>query len=47
MSNNFRINITKSNTLYLPTKYYPLFEEIVLPYMQKELLYKINGHVIS
>lgn len=39
-------NITKSNTLYLPTIQYPIFEELVLPYMQKDMLYKLSlNHV--
>lgn len=35
-------NITKSNTLYLPSLQYPAFEELVLPYMHKDLMYKLN-----
>lgn len=35
-------NITKNNTLYLPIVYYPLFEELVLPYMQESMKYKLN-----
>ena len=39
-------NITKSNTLYLPTIQYPIFEELVLSYMQKDMLYKLSlNHV--
>lgn len=35
-------NITKNNALYLPIRYYPLFEELVLPHMQKSMKYKLN-----
>jgi DNA-binding CsgD family transcriptional regulator len=35
-------NITKSNTLYLPSAQYPAFEELVLPYMHKDLMYKLS-----
>ena len=35
-------NITKNNALYLPIRYYPLFEELVLPHMHKSMKYKLN-----
>lgn len=35
-------NITKNGTLYLPTKQYPAFEELVLPYMHNTMMYKLN-----
>lgn len=34
-------NITKNGTLYLPTKQYPAFEELVLPYMHNTMMYKL------
>ena len=46
--NKFRLTfkITKTNALYLPTIQYPLFEEIVLPYMQETMKYKLSlNHV--
>ena len=44
---NLLFHSTKSNTLYLPTKYYPLFEEIVLPYIHKLLLYKLSLNLVN
>lgn len=35
-------NIDGNNYLYLPTNQYTKFKSIVLPYMQKELLYKLS-----
>lgn len=35
-------NIVGNNYLYLPTNQYTKFESIILPYMQKELLYKLS-----
>lgn len=35
-------NIVGNNCLYLPTNQYTKFESIILPYMQKELLYKLS-----
>jgi len=39
--------ITNRNTLYLLVKYYPLFKEIVLPYIHNKMMYKVSRNHVN